>query len=241
VLLITSPGLSGAANMEYDRRLFRDCEAGLIPATLRIYSWRPSCITLGYAQKIVKQIDVARAESLGYDVVQRPTGGGIVFHNEAEVTYSLVVPFADPLLPKDLIASYKIISEAVVVGLQKLGVSAEVKMTRDSRQATRDNLCFSYPTEYEIVADGRKLVGSAQKRGKNAMLQQGSVFVRRPAAAVFSVLKKPFLEPRAVSLEELMGRQESFEELKEALVAGFRARLGVKFDLAGPGGSRDLS
>lgn len=234
--------------MEFDRELFRDQEKGKTSSTLRIYSWRTACISLGYSQEIETEIDVAAAGRLGYDVVKRPTGGGIVFHNEAEVTYSLVMSLTDPLLPKGLIPSYKIISEAIVAGLKSLGVRAEVKATRDlprrpagSRHATRDTLCFSYPTEYEIVADGRKLVGSAQKRGKNAMLQQGSVFVRRPEPAVFSVLKKPFLEHKAVSLEELLGRQVSFNELKEALVAGFRDRLGVEFDAAGPGRSRDLS
>lgn len=247
--MISSPGLSGSAQMEFDRELFRDQEKGKTSSTLRIYSWKPSCITLGYAQNIDAEIDVAAASKLGYDVVKRPTGGGIVFHNEAEVTYSLVTSTADPLLPKGLIASYKIISEALVLALKYLGVHAEIRNSkteiRNKSEALNSKspkqLCFAYPAEYEIVADGRKLVGSAQKRGKNAMLQQGSIFVRRPAAAVFSVLKKPFLEHKAISLEELLGRQVSFNELEKMLVAGFRARLGVEFDAAGPGRSRDLS
>jgi lipoate-protein ligase A len=242
MLLIVSPGLSGARNMEFDRQFFHDCEAGLIPAALRIYSWRPNCITVGYAQKIKEEIDVDRAVALGYDVVQRPTGGGIVFHNEAEVTYSLVVPFTDPLLPKGLVASYKVISEALVLALKKLGVSAEIRNTkydRACRQAgilnksealnskSPKQLCFAYPAEYEIVAEGKKLVGSAQKRGKNALLQQGSIFVRQPEAEVFSVLKKPYSEHNAVSLEELLGRRISFEALKEALIAGFRDHMNL--------------
>jgi lipoyl(octanoyl) transferase len=221
--------------MEFDRELFWEQEKGKTSVTLRIYSWQPRCISLGYSQEIDEEIDLAGAARLGYDVVKRPTGGGIVFHNEAEVTYSLVTSIDDPLFPKGLIASYKIISEAIVIGLKRLGIKAEVKQTRDSRPAIRDTLCFSYPTEYEIVVDGRKLVGSAQKRGKNAMLQQGSIFVRQPDPAVFSVLKQPFARPKAVSLEELLGRQVSFDELKEALVAGFRDGLGLGCRLAGPG------
>lgn len=225
MLLIVSPGLSGAANMERDREALA---AGA--PVLRLYSWQPRCISLGHSQEIEEEIDLPAAKKLGYDVVKRPTGGGIVFHNEAEITYSLVMPLSDPLLPKGLIQSYKIISEAVVSGLKSLGVAAEVKATRDSRPAARDTLCFSYPAEYEIVADGRKLVGSAQKRSKQAVLQQGSVFVRQPEADVYSLLKKPFQKHQAVSLEELLGRQVAFDELKEALVAGIEAGLGVRLD-----------
>ncbi len=230
--LVISPALSGAANMELDREAF----AKAAPA-LRFYSWQPRCISVGYGQVPEEELDLVRAKQLGYDVVKRPTGGGIVFHSEAEITYSLVTSVDDPLLPKGLIASYKVISEAIVTGLKKLGVPAEIKQVRDARPATRDTLCFSYPTEFEIVAQGRKLVGSAQKRGKHAMLQQGSVFVRQPEPAVFSLLKKPFREHQAVSLEELLGRQVTFDELKEVLVAGFRAALNV--ELSGHG--RDLS
>jgi lipoate-protein ligase A len=207
--------------MELDREAF----ARGTP-TLRLYSWQPRCISVGYSQEPEEELDLARAKQLGYDVVKRPTGGGIVFHNEAEITYSLVASSDDPLLPQGLIASYKVISEAVVAGLKELDVPSEVKQVPDARAAARDTLCFSYPTEFEIVARGRKLVGSAQKRGKQAILQQGSIFVRQPEPSVFSLLKKPFREHQAVSLEELLGRQVAFAELKEALIAGFRSRFG---------------
>jgi len=226
--LISSPGLPGAANMELDLKLFHDFERGRIPSTLRIYSWQPRCVSHGYAQKLEEEIDVQRAAKLGYDVVGRPTGGGIVFHNEAEVTYSLVTALDNPLLPKGLVPSYKKISEAIVHGLvRKVGIKASVKAVRAPKPA-RDTLCFSYPAEYEIVVEERKLVGSAQKRGQRALLQQGSIFVRQPEESAFSVLKKPFAAHHAVSLEELLGRPVSFNELKEALVTGFREGLGVK-------------
>jgi lipoyl(octanoyl) transferase len=227
--LISSPGLSGAANMELDLKLFHDFERGRIPSTLRIYSWQPRCVSHGYAQKLEEEIDVQRAARLGYDVVGRPTGGGIVFHNEAEVTYSLVTALDNPLLPKGLVPSYKKISEAIVHGLVKtVGVKASVKAVRTNNKPARDTLCFSYPAEYEIVVEERKLAGSAQKRGQRALLQQGSIFVRQPEEPVFSVLKKPCAGHNAVSLEELLGRPVSFNELKEALVVGFREGLGVK-------------
>lgn len=207
--------------MEYDLRLFREHEQGVVPPTLRIYSWRPKCITLGHSQKPEAEIDLDKAAALGWDVIKRPTGGGIVFHNEAEVTYSLVMDKDDPRLPKGLVPSYKKISEAVVFALNGLGVNASVKTTRDPRPATRDVLCFSYPAEYEVVANGKKIVGSAQKRGRKTLLQQGSLFVRRTEPAAFTVLQQPYADINAVSLEELAGREFGFDELSAALVKGF--------------------
>jgi len=225
--LIISPEISGFENMQTDIKMFEDHENGLISSTLRIYSWQPKCISLGYSQKIEEEIDADKASQLGWDVVKRPTGGGIVFHNEAEITYSLVTVIDNQILPKGLVLSYIRISEAIVVGLNKIGINSSIARIRRS---SRDNLCFSYPAEYEIVVEGKKIVGSAQKRGKRTLLQQGSIFVCEIEDEVFSVLKQPFERPNAVSVEEVLGREVMFEELCDALVGGFRDKLGIKLN-----------
>ena len=224
--------------MQFDLKLFHDFEKGRIPSTLHIYSWEPKCISLGYSQKMDRLIDGRRARELGWDVVRRPTGGGIVFHNEAEVTYSLVTAIENPVLPKGLVSSYKRVSEAVVLGLNKMGVEAKIRNPK-SEIRNKSHLCFSYPAEYEIVVDGpstslgasKKIVGSAQKRGKRALLQQGSIFVRNEGNRNLSVLKQPNLKNNAVSVEEILGREISFGELSKSLVKGFEERLGIKFKL----------
>jgi lipoate-protein ligase A len=222
--------------MERDFRLFQDCEKGAIAPTLVIYSWLPKCISVGYSQKIETEIDTTNAASQGWEMVKRPTGGGIVFHNEAELTYSLVTPIAIPLLPPGLVPSYKKISETVIFALSLLGVSAEIRAQnlpagRQGTEHRRQNtgLCFSYPAEYEIVVNGKKIVGSAQKRGRRALLQQGSIFVRNSGPAALALLKKPFPEYNAVSVEEVLGREVDFSPLSEALMAGFENVLGVEF------------
>lgn len=228
--LISSPGLTGPTNMELDLKLFHDFERGRIPSTLRIYSWQPRCISLGYSQKIEEEIDTKKAASLGYDVVRRPTGGGIVFHNEVEVTYSLVTELDNPALPKGLVPSYKKISAAVVKAMLHLGVKVEISQAGAGHKASNKGLCFSYPAEYEIVFSGKKIVGSAQKRGQRTLLQQGSIFIKQPEENVFKVLKKPFAGHNAVSVEEVLGRSVSFNLMKEALVAGFGDELGVRLN-----------
>jgi len=221
--------------MQFDLKLFQDFENGRIPSTLRIYSWKPRCISLGYSQKMDRLIDEKRARELGWDVVRRPTGGGIVFHNEAEVTYSLVTALNNPMLPRGLVSSYKKISEALIHALTKIGIDAEIQSSNFKFQNKsqipnpRSQLCFSYPAEYEIVVKGKKIVGSAQKRGERALLQQGSVFVSNVDNGAYSVLKNSYEEQNAVSIETVLGRKVSFEELGKALISGFKERLDIKF------------
>lgn len=220
--LIVTPKLSGSENMQRDLRMFGDFEKGLIPSTLRIYSWKPKSISLGYSQDAGGLVDGLMAKEKGWDIVKRPTGGGIVFHNEAEVTYSLVTAIDNPILPKGLIPSYKKISEAVVCALESVGVRAGIVRTQNTEHGAQNTgLCFSYPAEYEIVVDEKKIVGSAQKRGKRALLQQGSIFVRNTANGG---------EQGAVSVEDILGRKVGFDELGKALIMGFEKELGAQFE-----------
>lgn len=223
-----TPCLSGRENMRLDLEAFNTFESGETVPSLRIYSWKPNCISLGHSQIIVSELDQAKANKLGWDVIQRPTGGGIVFHNEAEVTYSLVMAKDDPILPKGLVPAYKKISEAVVIALKNCGVPAKIRNSQfDIRHSS---LCFSYPAEYEIVCDGKKIVGSAQKRGRRALLQQGSIFVRSNPPDVYHLLKQAGESENAISVEELLGRKVEFDELKTGLIEGFEEVLGISFD-----------
>lgn len=218
--------------MKLDEQLFLDHEAGNNQSTLRIYAWNPPCVSVGYSQDIEKNIDIYKAFDLGWEIIKRPTGGGIVFHNRSEVTYSVVTDlnaFGDKLIP-----SYIKISEAVVCGLNKLGVGAKIReLAASVVEPEREDLCFSYPAEYEIVVKDRKLVGSAQKRGKKTLLQQGSIFVKHDFDDVLELLKNPidrdFYARCAVSVEEIIKRGISFDEMAEALKEGFREKLNCDF------------
>lgn len=168
--------------MDYDLYLFNCFEDGSRPATLRIYGWENPSISLGYTQNPDIELNAANCSKHGIEVVKRPTGGGIVFHNEHEVTYSFICDKDDRRLPKGLVESYKFISNIIIRALKKVGVPAELSDTRHNEQA---RLCFSFPASYEITLEGSKIVGSAQKRGRKALLQQGSIFIKnsslRPA------------------------------------------------------------
>src|SRR3989339_928206 len=219
---------SGLENMERDFSLFKRNENGENFSALCIYSWSKPCISVGYSQNIEDEIDRNKLKITGYDVVKRPTGGGIVFHNTAEATYSIITSIDNQVLPKGLIPSYKKISSAIVFALNKIGVNAEIRNWKleIGHWKLDSSLCFSYPTEYEVVCNGKKIVGSAQRRGRKTILQQGSIFVRKSDETFFSVLRKPYNDYNAVSVEDVLDREVSFEELKNALAYGFKKELG---------------
>ncbi|MDD4179310.1 MAG: lipoate--protein ligase family protein [Candidatus Margulisbacteria bacterium] len=228
--VIVEPQLSGQRIMAADLNCFHELETRPGQSVLRLYSWRPQCISLGYSQRIEDEIDLDKAGKLGWDVIKRPTGGGIVFHNSVEVTYSIITAIDNPVLPKGLVPSYKKISEAVVLGLALVGVRSEIRPQTADHRPLNTGLCFSYPAEYEIVAGGKKIVGSAQKRGKRALLQQGSIFVADTSREIFSVLKKPHEAENAISVASILKRDISFEELSTALAQGFVEGLGIKLE-----------
>jgi len=253
--------------MELDVMSLKGFEMGDIPSTIRIFAWQNNCISLGYSQKIEEEIDLRKAQQMGWEVVQRPTGGGIVFHNPAEVSFSVITSIDDPTLPPGLIPSYLKVSEAVVTALKMLGIKAEIQSSprlvprhpspcngegtlfmqkekipspRSGEGNKRDedgeavekgvrSLCFSYPAEYEIVCQEKKLVGSAQKRTKKALLQQGSIFIRKNPDTVYSMLQHPYDKENAICVEEILGRKVDFDEISKALKTGFERKLGVKF------------
>ena len=137
--------------MAIDLELFKLCDSPKV----RIYSWKNKCISYGYSQKIDELIDIENARKDGWEIVKRPTGGGIVSHGTDEVTYSVVCPIQ--LLPEGLMGAYYYISGIIVKALKRLSVDAKIGRGARGigyRQRTNE-LCFSNTREYEITFDGK--------------------------------------------------------------------------------------
>src|SRR5690606_18215687 len=144
--LVRSGHLTGARNMANDEAVIESVAAGG-PPTLRFYGWEPAAISLGYFQDFDSEVDEAACQSLGIDIVRRLTGGRAILH-DVEVTYSLVISEAHPLIPRSITESYRVISEGLVRGLELLGL--EAKMTVPPRRARGSPLgsspaCFDAP------------------------------------------------------------------------------------------------
>ena len=199
--------------------------AGLVEAgtgVLRFYRWIRPTISFGRNEPSEGLFDTEAAVRAGYDFVRRPTGGRAVLHDE-ELTYSAIVPV------RALGGARKTCSlfgEALASGLRSLGAPAELVPDGGSVPPLTAGPCFAAPGPGEIVAEGRKLVGSAQARIGGALLQHGSI----PIAGDQNAL--PFaLGGRAVegvghtTLRTLIGEIDP-GEAASALTRSFREKLG---------------
>ncbi len=222
--------------MAVDEAISRAIAEGHVPPTLRFYAWAPPCVSLGRNQPIAG-IDLARIAARGYHVVRRPTGGRAILHTD-ELTYSLIASPEHPLMAGYVLDSYLRISHGLVAGLRRLGIEAEEAPGTNRAGPDVSAACFEVPSAYEIVAGGRKILGSAQARRAKSVLQHGSLPLTGDLTRVVDCLAFPdeaaraalraSLAGHAVTAEALTGRAISYEETVEALSVGMVEALGIE-------------
>ncbi len=222
---------SGAANMALDAATFAAVEAGLAPPTLRLYAFDPPALSLGYGQSD-GEVDVAACRRLGIDVVRRPTGGRAVLH-ERDLTYALVVPADDPRLPPTVPGTYQVVAEALGLALRALGARDVVLAPRRASQGAAP-ACFAAAARAEILLGGRKVVGSAQRRGRRAVLQHGSILIDPDPARLAACLRGADAARLAAAMTGLASDPGigpvAPEAVARAVEAALAERLGVRFE-----------
>jgi lipoate-protein ligase A len=234
-LLVTEP-VDGATNMAIDEAGWRARQAGAAPPTLRFFAWAPPTVSLGSGQPLDAAIDVDACRALGVGLVRRPTGGSAIYHDgpERELTYSVVAALDDLGVAADLLESYRWIGAALTAGLRALGAPAA--LVPAARAGETPAFCFARTGRYEIEIDGRKLVGSAQRRRRASLLQHGSVLlgVDEPRLrALFPTTKDPLAT--MTTLEAALGRRPSFDEVAGALARAFESVHGLELRPGGLG------
>ena len=240
---------TGFMNMAIDEAIMIAHREGLVPPTIRFYQWSPPAVSLGYFQDLKKEIDVDACKNLGIDIVRRPTGGKAVLHDK-ELTYSFIIGESHPLVNDSILETYKKISGGIIRGLSYLRITAELVPLREKFKSSYlgneskskishsdiKSICFSVPSQYEVQVEGKKIVGSAQVRKKEIVLQHGSLLIELEKDKLFSVFNFPSAQIRerlktrfkATSLEEILKRKINFSELSEILPRGFEEEFGVK-------------
>jgi lipoate-protein ligase A len=234
--LIRHGPATGAVNMAVDEAIARASAEGLTPPTLRFYAWEPPCVSLGRHQPLAA-VDVSRCAELGYDIVRRPTGGRAILHTD-ELTYSLAAAQGHPLMGGLVLDVYLRLAAGLVEGMRKLGVAAEPAPGTSRPGSDVSAACFEVPSAYEIMAGGKKLLGSAQSRRAGYVLQHGSLPLRGDLARLIECLVLSSeaernslmgsLTEHATTLENAAGRPVLFEEACDAITAGFEFALEIE-------------
>lgn len=224
----------GATNMARDEAISRAVSAGTQLPTLRLYGWQPPSISLGQSQRI-RTVDEVACRADGVDVVRRPTGGLAILHTD-ELTYSLSLPIQHPIAEGDVMTSYRRIARAIIATLQRLGVpdaSADAVAKEDKAKGP---VCFEAPSDYEVVGGGKKLVGSAQWRRVDGVLQHGSLPLYGDIARICKYLigapEPQRVRAHAGTLSEIVQREVSWQVAAEAWRQSFAETLEVTFQVA---------
>ena len=236
-LLITPPA-SGAWNMAVDEAIAQHAGRGAVPPTLRFYAWQPACVSVGRHQPLA-DIDPARRAARGYGLVRRPTGGRAILHTD-ELTYSIAGPQEHPILAGAVLDSYLRLSQGLLLGLAWLGLAVSKAPPTNRSGQDAGPVCFEVPSAYEIVVDGRKLVGSAQSRRQGWVLQHGTLPLAGDITRLVDTLaladeaeraaQRQVLAQRATTVQETLGRAVSFAEAAAALAAGFAEALSLHLE-----------
>ena len=223
----------GMFHMNRDETLALErTQLAALPNVLRLYSWEPAALSLGYQQSL-ESVDIASCRRHGIDVVRRPTGGRAVLHKH-ELTYAVIwrVPF-----DIGISASHNMIVEALVRSLARLG-AAPLQLT-DPRASIRDEYrqgsisntaCFLSTSRHEVTFDGKKTIGSAQRRFGNILLQHGSILLNRdhlllPELLALSAEDKDgmrgLLDRKTSDLSQVFGREITVKEAANSISSTF--------------------
>lgn len=219
---------SGAYNMAVDEFLLRRSEEEGARPVLRLYSFDPPAITIGFHQDPDKVLDMDAVRRDGIDVVRRVTGGRALLH-EGEITYCVSAPSGRPPFAGGLRECFMKISQAIVGALERVGVNAEISGGRPARREGRDvSPCLVSVSRHEITAGGRKIVGSAQRRARGAFIQHGSILVRPASEKISRYLGGDWssLADRITSVSAETGREPEAGEMESAL----RESFAIVFD-----------
>jgi len=225
-LLDTGPR-SGDWNMALDRVLLEAVADGEAPV-LRFYSWSRPTLSFGRMQRPPQDLLRRCAES-GVMAVRRPTGGKAILHHH-EVTFSIVAPSAGL---GSIIESYRVFARAIAAGLRTLGVESTLCEPREAPRRG-DLLCFAAPAQCDLEIGGKKLLGSAQARHGGALLQQNSLPLRLSDDVKQRLFGAGAAEEEArmaTDLTAALGHEPAFDQVRDAVAAGFERELGATFEL----------
>jgi lipoate-protein ligase A len=207
VRLLPFASADGPSNMAADEVLVHTAARDRL-ASLRFYAWSPPTLSLGYFQAAA----VRRADPLLAQLpwVRRPSGGATLVHHH-ELTYCLALPAGAWQAGEPWMAR---MHRVIVAALDGCGLGKRIALL-DQSGRSGDVLCFERQTPGDVVCTGSKIVGSAQRKHRQALLQHGSILLAR----------SPYT-PRLPGLYELTGVALTAVQLAQAVASEFARETG---------------
>jgi lipoate-protein ligase A len=236
--LILHPPAKGSWNMAVDEAILEAVYSGEVLPTLRLYAWQPACLSLGHAQPFA-EVNTDQTSTHGWDIVRRTTGGRAILHVD-ELTYAVIAPLSEPRVKGGVLESYLRLSEALLEALRLLGLNPQANASQHDRNTKVPNpVCFEVPSNYEITVNGKKLIGSAQARRKEGLLQHGALPLHGDLTRIITALNFPDLSAQeeararllkhATTVERELGQAPDWEQASSAFQEAFKKILNLNF------------
>ncbi len=230
--ILSTGKMTPAMNMAIDEAIFIGVKKKRSLPTIRFYGWDPPAVSFGYNQEFSEEVDLKALKKFGFGYVRRPTGGRAVLHDE-EVTYSVIAPTSENL-NGNILESYSEISRALAQGLKNLGIEVEFEKgelsSHHQRQAV--NPCFSSSSRFELNYQKKKIVGSAQVRKDNTLLQHGSILLQKNQSKLAYIIPNlsneqhkrlaVYLSKKTIAINEILNKSVNFDDAVSALINGFK-------------------
>ncbi len=227
--LLDDAASSGAVNMAVDEYLLDHYAGHGNPPVLRLYSFDPPAISLGFHQVPGDVVDLEAVRKDRLDIVKRITGGRALLH-EGELTYSVTAGLDSGFFPSSLQQTFISISSAIVDALRSFGVDAGISDGRSFRGGSQmASPCLVSTSRHEITAGGKKIVGSAQRRTSRSFLQHGSILLRPGSERIVEYLKGDFtsLNGLVTNILDETGSDPARAKLAGSLVSAFQDRFDI--------------
>jgi lipoate-protein ligase A len=229
---------NGLFNMQFDIDLINLMKNQ--NSVLRFYQWKPYCISLG-ANQCISEIDIDKAKADNIDIVKRPTGGRAILHSD-ELTYSVVFPLSSEFSARKI---YNEVNLAIKKGLELFNPILK-RIELENKQIDLKNFykkdissaCFAVSSQFEINFEGKKLVGSAQRKIGNAVLQHGSILCGNFHLKLVNYLnlnslrKNEILEElknTTIDLKTILKKEIEINFLSECIKKGFEEHFNIAF------------
>ncbi|MBT5795473.1 lipoate--protein ligase family protein [bacterium] len=235
---------SGSFNMAADQVLLENYSQNEHPV-FRIYEWAGATLSLGRNEKLDKRIDLDACEDLGIAVIRRTTGGKAVLHG-FDLTYSLVGGVLDKQFNGGVLDNYRFIAKGFYAFFEELGLKPELQEQSPQKKKTDPHVCFAEPSAYEILVEGRKIIGSAQRvknirsadsSSSRVFLQHGSIPLKDSVslmAKIFPYVSEDKLRQEMHSLESVgIFPAHSKQELRRLLLEKLQDTFKLKWENRG--------
>lgn len=219
---IIDTGTSSADNnMAYDALLLEKMATGhLQEPVLHLYEWDAPSATFGH---FINPYDLLHADGVkecGLQLARRPTGGGMIFH-VTDLAFSIVVPASHPAYSINVLDNYAFVNRLVIKAVKRFTLKRgqpTLLVQEPSSQENSCNFCMAKPTKYDVMLDGRKVGGGAQRRTKHGFLHQGTISLALPNEAFLrNVLKNSeTIEAMKAATYALLPCSPSPDELRKA-------------------------